>query len=236
MLDVINKELSGKLDQCYLSNKLFFGKQFININFNVYSLYFFFLVIQFYDCTLDNNPYWLSPTIVWLRSLTCQNWAWAWMWEEQGKKPDRFVKRCTKKQTRLFTPGSAVNCKRMLFHFNPQKDLTLISSGPNLSHVAWLSVLVTLQRCLFLSHDCKGSSYNKLQIRPTHKLLAWLEMNTTQKLSAAHTYPLATVCITRKESYATGVAELPKNQKSHSVVYACFFVSHGSLGRVERWI
>jgi len=57
MLDDINKELSGKLDQCYLSNKLFFGKHSINMNFNVYNLYFFFLVMQFYDCTLSNNPY-----------------------------------------------------------------------------------------------------------------------------------------------------------------------------------
>lgn len=57
MLDDVNKELSGKLDRCHLSNRLYFGKHFININFYVYSLYFFFLVIQVYNSALTDNPY-----------------------------------------------------------------------------------------------------------------------------------------------------------------------------------
>lgn len=57
ILDELNKELSGMMSWCYLSNKLTFGKHFINNNFNVYSLYFFFLVIQFYSCTFNTNLY-----------------------------------------------------------------------------------------------------------------------------------------------------------------------------------
>lgn len=47
----MNKELSGKLDRYYLSSKLFFGKKIININFNVYILYYFLpsnTVLQLY--------------------------------------------------------------------------------------------------------------------------------------------------------------------------------------------
>ena len=54
-------------------------------------------------------------------------------------------------------------------------------------------------------------------------------MNSTQKLSAAPIYTLATVCIMRKEPYATEMTELPKKHESHSVVHDCFFVSHGSV-------
>lgn len=56
MLHDINK-LSVKLNQRYLPNKLIFGTYFTDINFNVYFLCFYFLVIQFYDCDLNKDLY-----------------------------------------------------------------------------------------------------------------------------------------------------------------------------------
>lgn len=56
-----------------MPNKLIFGTYLTSIKFDVYILCFYFPVIQFYDCDLNKDLYWLLPTIVWLQSLTCQN-------------------------------------------------------------------------------------------------------------------------------------------------------------------
>lgn len=62
--------------------------------------------------------------------------------------------------------------------------------------------------------DCDGSSHDELKIWPALGLLTYFEMNSTQKLSAVLIRALATVCITRKESYLTEIIELHKKHES----------------------